>query len=59
VSGFSLFNYIKILVQQEACDCTGRREVEQSIARIESDLEDRGGEAKTEADGQEEDPDLA
>ena len=54
-----MFNYIKILVQQEACDCTGRREVEQSIARIESDLEDRGGEAKTEADGQEEDPDLA
>ena len=28
MAGFFLSNYIKILVQQEACDWTGKREVE-------------------------------
>jgi hypothetical protein len=28
LTGFSLSNYIKILVQQEACDRTGKREAE-------------------------------
>jgi hypothetical protein len=41
VAGFSLPNYIKILVQQEACDWTGKREAEQRIAGTESDSEER------------------
>ena len=57
VAGFSLSNYIKILVQQEACDWTGKREVERRVAGTESDSEEGGGEVKMEADGQEEDPD--
>ena len=36
MAGFSLTNYIKILVQQEACDWTGKREVELRVAETES-----------------------
>jgi hypothetical protein len=43
VTGFSLSNYIKILVQQEACDWTGKREVERRVAGTESDLEEGEG----------------
>ena len=53
---FSLTNYIQILAQQETCDWTGKREVEQRVAGTESDSEDGGREAKMEADGQEEYP---
>jgi hypothetical protein len=35
LAGFSLPNCIKILVQYEACDWTGKREVELSIAERE------------------------
>ena len=35
VAGFSLSNYIKILVQQEACDWTGKREAELRVAETE------------------------
>ena len=34
---------IYILVQQEACDWTDKREVEQRVADTESDLGERGG----------------
>ena len=54
VAGFSLSNYIKILVQQEACDWTGTREVARRIAGTETDSEERG-EAKMEVYGQEAD----
>jgi hypothetical protein len=36
VAGFSLSNYIKISVQQEVCDCTGKREADQRVAGTES-----------------------
>ena len=39
VAGFSLSNYIKILVQQEACDWTGKREAELSRGRWISEFE--------------------
>jgi hypothetical protein len=32
MAGFFLFNYIKILVQQEACDWTGKREAALRVA---------------------------
>jgi hypothetical protein len=32
VAGFSLSNYIKMLVQQEACDWTRKREAELKVA---------------------------
>jgi hypothetical protein len=35
-TGFSLSNYIKILVQQEACDWTRKREAELRVAETES-----------------------
>ena len=35
LTGFSLSNYIKILVQQEACDWTGKREAELRVAETE------------------------
>ena len=57
VAGFSLSNYIKILVQQETCNWTGKGEAARRVAGTESDSEEGGGEAKMEADGQEEDPD--
>jgi hypothetical protein len=43
MAGFSLSNYIKILVQQEACDWTGKREVELRVARTESHSGEREG----------------
>ena len=55
MAGFSLSNYIKILVQQEACDWTGKSEAEQRIAGTESDSEE-AEEVKMEADRQD-DPD--
>jgi hypothetical protein len=36
VAGFFLSNYIKILVQQEACDWTGKGEAELGVAGTES-----------------------
>jgi hypothetical protein len=36
VAGFPLFNHIKILVQQETCDWTGKREAELRVGEIES-----------------------
>jgi hypothetical protein len=53
VTGFSLSNYIKILVQQEACDWTGKREEELRVAETER------GEAKMEAEEQDEEPEPA
>ena len=53
VAGFSLSNYIKILVQQEACDWTGKREEELRVAETER------GEAKMEAEEQDEEPEPA
>ena len=38
ISGFSLSNYIKILVQQEACDWTGKREAVLRVAGTEQRL---------------------
>jgi hypothetical protein len=35
VTGFSLSNHTKILGQQEACDWTGKREVELRVAETE------------------------
>jgi hypothetical protein len=35
-------NYIKTIVQQEACDWTGKREVELEVAGTESDRGGRG-----------------
>ena len=35
IAGFSLSNYIKILVQQEACDWTKKREAELGVAATE------------------------
>ena len=42
MAGFSLSNYIKILVQQEACDWTGKREAELRVAETESISGERG-----------------
>jgi hypothetical protein len=39
VVGFSLSNYIKILVQQEACDWTGKREAALRVAERERERE--------------------
>jgi hypothetical protein len=47
VAGFSLSNYSKILVQQEACDWTGKRELELRVAETDS----ISGERKKEQDG--------
>jgi hypothetical protein len=57
VVGFPLCNYIKILVQQEACDWTGKREAVQELQGQRA-TQRRVKEAKMEADGQEEDPDA-
>jgi hypothetical protein len=46
---FSLLNYIKILVQQEASDWTRKREVKLKFAGTDSDSGAKG--AKMEADG--------
>jgi hypothetical protein len=35
VAGFSLSKYIKILVQQEACDWAGKRKAELKVSEIE------------------------
>jgi hypothetical protein len=35
VTGFSLSNHTNILVQQEACDWTGKREAELRVAETE------------------------
>ena len=51
VAGFSLSNYIKILVQQGACDWTGKREAEQRAVGTENDSEEGSREGKMEADG--------
>ena len=59
VVGFSLSNYIKILVQQEACDWTGKREADLRVAERDRVSLRRGGEAKMETDRQKEDPDRA
>jgi hypothetical protein len=56
VTGFSLSNYIKILLQQEACNWT-RREAELRAAGTELSWERRKD--KMEADGQEEEPEQA
>jgi hypothetical protein len=42
VAGFSLSNYIKILVKQEACDWTWKREMELRAAETEGDSGKRG-----------------
>ena len=55
MTGFSLSNYIKILVQQEACDWTGEREAELQGQRV---TQRREGRSKME-DGQEEEPEPA
>ena len=57
VTGFSLSNYIKILLQQEACNWTRRREAELRAAGTELSWERRKD--KMEADGQEEEPEQA
>ena len=49
MAGFSLSNYIKILVQQEACDWTGKREAELRVGETER-LRREGG-SKMEGDG--------
>jgi hypothetical protein len=50
VVGFSPSNYIKILVQQEACDWTGEKGGKGKVAKTESDS---GGEqSKMEMDRQ-------
>ena len=54
---FSLSNNIRILVQQEACDWTGKREAELRVADTEASQEIKE-EAKMDADGQEEEPEL-
>jgi hypothetical protein len=41
VTKFFLSNYIKILMQQEACDWTRRREVELRVAETESVSEEK------------------
>ena len=46
VTGFSLSNYIKILVQQEACDWTGKREAEQRVAETGSNTGEKKKETK-------------
>ena len=43
MAGFSLSNYIKILVQQEACDWTGKKEAELRVAGREREGERLGG----------------
>jgi hypothetical protein len=43
VTGFSLPNYIKIFLQQKACDWTGKREVEVRVAETESMEEEKKG----------------
>jgi hypothetical protein len=53
MAGFSLSNYIEILVQQEACDWTGKREVEQRVAGTESDSGRKGGKTKWRTDRKE------
>jgi hypothetical protein len=58
VTGFSLSKYIKILVQQEACDWTGKREAALRVAETESISGKRRG-AKMEMDKQEGKPDPA
>ena len=45
VAGFSLSNYIKILVQQEACDWTGKREADLRVAERDRVSLRRGGES--------------
>ena len=54
---FSLSNNIRILVQQEACDWTGKREAELRVAERDRVSLRRGGEAKMEAEEHEDDPD--
>jgi hypothetical protein len=41
VTGFSLFNYIKILAQQKVCDWTGEREAELRVAETRESQEKR------------------
>jgi hypothetical protein len=43
MTGFSLSNHIKILVQQDACDWTGKREADLRVAETESVSGERGG----------------
>ena len=54
MTGFFLSNHIKILVQQGACDWTGKTEVVLRVAETESREKEK--EAKMDADGQEEEP---
>jgi hypothetical protein len=42
LAGFSLTNYVKILVQQETCDWTEKREVELRVAEGEGEGEGDG-----------------
>ena len=46
LTGFSLSNYIKILVQQEACDWTGKREAELRVAETGSNTGEKKKETK-------------
>jgi hypothetical protein len=55
VAEFPLSNYIKILVQQEACDWTRKREAELRVADREHNSGERGRSKM--ADRQEEDLD--
>ena len=41
MAGFSLSNYIKILVQQEAYDWTGKKEADLRVAGTENDSGER------------------
>jgi hypothetical protein len=49
VTGFSLSNYIKILVQQEACDWTGEREAALRVGETDclGERESQGGDGWT------------
>ena len=58
VTGFFLSNHTKILVQQEACDWTGKREAELKFAETEASLEKKRRKVKMEADRQEEEPET-
>jgi hypothetical protein len=50
VAGFFLSNYIRIFVQQEVCDWTGKREAEGRVAGTERNSE-RKGETKMKVEG--------
>jgi hypothetical protein len=55
---FPCTNYVKIVVQQEACDWTGKREAELKFAETEASLEKKRRKVKMEADRQEEEPET-